>query len=385
MKPNLRPRNPCFSSGPCAKRPGWTLAALEHALLGRSHRAKPGKAKLNEVVERSRALLDIPNDYRVGIVPASDTGAMEMALWSMLGARGCDVLAWESFGEGWATDVAKQLKLTDLRLLKAAYGAIPDLAKVDTDRDVVFTWNGTTSGVCVPHGAWIKPERQGLTICDATSGAFAMDLPWDKLDAVTWSWQKALGGEAAHGMLVLSPRAVARLESYTPPWPLPKIFRLTTKGKFAEAIFQGETINTPSLLAVEDAIDGLKWAQAIGGRPALVARAKGNLAIVAKWVERTPWIDFLAQDPAVRSWTSVCLKLVEDWFQHLSVEAQRAAVKRMEALLDADGVAYDIAGHRDAPPGLRIWCGSTVEREDVEALLPWLDWAYAEMRRTFST
>jgi phosphoserine aminotransferase len=381
MKPTARPRNPRFSSGPCAKRPGWTLAALEPALLGRSHRAKPGKAKLNEVVERSRAVLGIPKDYRVGIVPASDTGAMEMALWSMLGARGCDVLAWESFGEGWATDVAKQLKLADLRLLKAEYGAIPDLATVDTDRDVVFTWNGTTSGVCVPHGDWIKPDRQGLTFCDATSAAFAMELAWDKLDAVTWSWQKALGGEAAHGMLVLSPRAVARLESYTPPWPLPKIFRLTSKGKFAEAIFQGETINTPSLLAVEDAIDGLKWAESIGGRSALVARAKGNLAAIARWVEATRWIEFLAQDPAVRSWTSVCLKLVEDWFQRLPTDAQRAAVKRMEALLDAEGVAYDIAGHRDAPPGLRIWCGSTVEREDVEALLPWLDWAYGEMRR----
>jgi phosphoserine aminotransferase len=273
------------------------------------------------------------------------------------------------------------LKLADLRLMRAEYGAIPDLAKVDTDRDVVFTWNGTTSGVCVPHGDWIKPDRQGLTFCDATSAAFAMELPWAKLDAVTWSWQKALGGEAAHGMLVLSPRAVARLESYTPPWPLPKIFRLTSKGKVAEAIFQGETINTPSLLAVEDAIDGLKWAESIGGRPALIARAKGNLAAIARWVEATRWIEFLAQDPAVRSWTSVCLKLVEDWFQRLPVDAQRAAVKRMEALLDAEGVAYDIAGHRDAPPGLRIWCGSTVEREDVEALLPWLDWAYGEMRR----
>jgi phosphoserine aminotransferase len=381
MKPLARPQNPRFSSGPCAKRPGWTLAALEHALLGRSHRAKAGKAKLNEVVDRSRALLGIPQDYRVGIVPASDTGAMEMALWSMLGERGCDVLAWESFGEGWATDVGQQLKLADLRLMRAEYGAIPDLAMVDADRDVVFTWNGTTSGVCVPNGDWIKPNRQGLTFCDATSAAFAMELPWDKLDAVTWSWQKALGGEAAHGMLVLSPRAVARLESYTPPWPLPKIFRLTSKGKFSEAIFQGETINTPSLLAVEDAIDGLKWAESIGGGPALVARAKGNLAAIAQWVERTPWIEFLAQDPAVRSWTSVCLKLVEDWFQRRPIDAQRAAVKRLEALLDGEGVAYDIAGHRDAPPGLRIWCGSTVEPADVKALLPWLDWAYGDMRR----
>jgi phosphoserine aminotransferase len=384
MKPPARPRNPCFSSGPCAKRPGWSLAALEGALLGRSHRAKSGRAKLDEVVKRSRAVLGIPADYRLGIVPASDTGAMEMALWSLLGARGVDVLAWESFGEGWATDVAKQLKLADLRLVRADYGVLPDLAKVDTDRDVVFTWNGTTSGVCVPNGDWIKPDRQGLTICDATSGAFAMELPWPKLDVVTWSWQKALGGEAAHGMLVLSPRAIARLESYTPAWPLPKIFRMTTKGKFNEKIFEGETINTPSLLAVEDAIDGLKWAEAVGGRAALVARAQANLGAIAAWVERTPWIDFLAQDPAARSWTSVCLKLVDDWFQRLPTDAQRAAVKRLEALLDAEGVAYDIAGHRDAPPGLRIWCGSTIERSDVDALLPWLDWAYDEVRRAIA-
>jgi phosphoserine aminotransferase len=381
MKPLVRPQNPHFSSGPCAKRPGWSLDALQGALLGRSHRAKLGRAKIDEVVERSRALLGIPRDYRVGIVPASDTGAIEMAMWSLLGARAVDVLAWESFGEGWATDVAKQLKLADLRLMRADYGALPDLAQVDSDRDVVFTWNGTTSGVCVPNGDWIKPDRQGLTLCDATSAAFAMELPWDKLDVVTWSWQKALGGEAAHGMLVLSPRAVQRLETYTPPWPLPKIFRLTSKGKFNEGIFKGETINTPSLLAIEDAIDGLKWAESVGGRAALVARAKGNLAAIAQWVERTPWIDFLARDPAIRSWTSVCLKLVDDWFQRLPVEAQRAAVKRLEALVDAEGAGFDIAGHRDAPPGLRIWCGSTVERSDVEALLPWLDWAYGEVRR----
>ncbi len=381
MKPLVRPQNPRFSSGPCAKRPGWTLAALEGALLGRSHRAKPGRAKIDEVVERSRALLGIPRDYRVAIVPGSDTGAIEMAMWSLLGQRGVDVLAWESFGEGWATDLAKQLKLSDLRLMRAEYGSLPDLAKVDTDRDVVFTWNGTTSGVCVPNGDWIKPDRQGLTLCDATSAAFAMDLPWDKLDVATWSWQKALGGEAAHGMLVLSPRAVARLESYTPPWPLPKVFRLTSKGKFAEGIFKGETINTPSLLAIEDAIDGLKWAEGVGGRPALVARAKSNLAAIAEWVERTPWIDFLAQDPAIRSWTSVCLKLVDDWFQRLAPDAQRAAVKRLEALVEAEGAGFDIAGHRDAPPGLRLWCGSTVERGDVEALLPWLDWAYGDVRR----
>jgi phosphoserine aminotransferase len=381
MKPLVRPQHPHFSSGPCAKRPGWTLKGLEGALLGRSHRAKPGRAKIDEVVERSRALLGIPRDYRLAIVPASDTGAIEMAMWSLLGQRGVDVLSWESFGEGWATDVAKQLKLSDLRLMRADYGSLPNLAQIDTDRDVVFTWNGTTSGVCVPNGDWIKADRKGLTLCDATSAAFAMELPWDKLDVVTWSWQKALGGEAAHGMLALSPRAVERLETYTPPWPLPKIFRLTSKGKFNEGIFKGETINTPSLLVIEDAIDGLKWAESIGGRPALVARAKANLAAVAAWVERTPWIDFLAQDPAIRSWTSVCLKLVDDWFQRLPVDAQRAAVKRLEALVDAEGAGYDIAGHRDAPPGLRLWCGSTVERADVEALLPWLDWAYGEVRR----
>jgi len=381
MKPNLRPANPSFSSGPCAKRPGWNLEALKNALLGRSHRAKLGRAKLKEVVDRSRHILGIPNNYRVAIVPASDTGAVEMALWSLLGARGCDVLAWEVFGEGWATDIEKQLKLKDLRVMRAPYGEIPDFAQVDWSRDVVFPWNGTTSGARVPNGDWIKSDRKGLTICDATSGVFAMDLPWDKLDVVTWSWQKVLGGEAAHGMLVLSPRAVERLESYKPSWPLPKIFRLTSKGKFAEGIFQEETINTPSMLAVEDAIDGLKWAETVGGLAGLKARSEANLAAIAKWVKNTPWIDFLVADPKLRSSTSVCLKLADEWFLRLAPEAQRAQVKRLEALLDAEGVAYDIAGHRDAPPGLRIWCGSTVETRDVEALLPWLDWAFAEIRR----
>ncbi len=381
MKPNLRPANPSFSSGPCAKRPGWNLEALKNALLGRSHRAKPGRAKLKEVVDRSRAILGIPNNYRVAIVPASDTGAVEMALWSLLGARGCDVLAWEVFGEGWATDVEKQLKLKDLRVLRAPYGEIPDLSKVDWNRDVVFPWNGTTSGARVPNGDWIKTDRQGLAICDATSAVFAMELPWSKLDVVTWSWQKVLGGEAAHGMLALSPRAVERLETYKPAWPLPKIFRLTSKGKFAEGIFQEETINTPSMLVVEDAIDGLKWAESIGGLPALRARSLANLAAIEKWVARTPWIAFLVADPKLRSSTSVCLKLADEWFLRLAPEAQRAQVKRLEALLDAEGVAHDIAGHRDAPPGLRIWCGSTVETRDVEALLPWLDWAFAEIRR----
>jgi len=381
MKPNLRPDNPSFSSGPCAKRPGWNLEALKNALLGRSHRAKPGRAKLKEVVDRSRAILGIPNNYRVAIVPASDTGAVEMALWSLLGARGCDVLAWEVFGEGWATDIEKQLKLKDLRVLRAPYGEIPDLSQVDWNRDVVFPWNGTTSGARVHNGDWIKVDRQGLAICDATSAVFAMELPWSKLDVITWSWQKVLGGEAAHGMLVLSPRAVERLETYKPAWPLPKIFRLTSKGKFAEGIFQEETINTPSMLVVEDAIDGLKWAESIGGLSALRARSEANLAAIAKWVARTPWIAFLVADPKLRSSTSVCLKLADEWFLRLAPDAQRAQVKRLEALLDAEGVAYDIAGHRDAPPGLRIWCGSTVETRDVEALLPWLDWAFAEIRR----
>jgi len=381
MKPNSRPANPSFSSGPCAKRPGWSLQVLEAALLGRSHRSKPGKAKLKEVVDRSRGLLGIPKDYRLGIVPASDTGAVEMAMWSLLGARGVDLLAWEVFGEGWATDVEKQLKIADLRVMRAPYGQIPDLAKVDTDRDVVFPWNGTTSGARIPDGDWIRADRKGLTICDATSAVFAMDLPWPKLDVVTWSWQKVLGGEAAHGMLALSPRAVERLETYKPAWPLPKVFRLTSKGKFAENIFQEETINTPSMLAVEDAIDGLRWAESVGGLPALKARSEANLAAIARWVARSEWLDFLVVDTKIRSCTSVCLKVVDDWFLRLAPDAQRAQVKRIEALLDTEGVAYDIAGHRDAPPGLRLWCGATVETRDVEALLPWLDWAFGEIRR----
>jgi phosphoserine aminotransferase len=381
MKPLVRPANPCFSSGPCAKRPGWSLEALGDACLGRSHRSKAGKAKLKEVIDRSRAILGLPADYRLGIVPGSDTGAVELALWSLLGARGVDLLAWESFGEGWITDAVRQLKLEDVRTLRAGYGALPDLAQVDPARDVVFTWNGTTSGVRVPDGDWIQRDREGLTICDATSAAFAMDLPWDKLDVVTWSWQKVLGGEAAHGMLALSPRAAARAAGYVPPWPLPKLFRLNAKGKFNEAIFAGETINTPSMLCVEDAIDGLKWAERVGGLKGLIARSEANLAAVAAWVGRTPWIDFLACDPRTRSCTSVCLAITDDWFRRVPEDAQRAAVKRLEALLEAEGVAHDIAGHRDAPPGLRIWTGATVERGDVEALLPWIDWGYAEIRR----
>jgi phosphoserine aminotransferase len=378
MKPQRRPACPNFSSGPCAKRPGYSVDVLKSAAFGRSHRSKLGKARLKDVITRSRNLLGMPKDYRLAITPASDTGAVEMILWSLLGARGVDALTWESFGEGWVTDIEKQLKIKDLRVFRAPYGQIPDLAKVDTDRDVVFPWNGTTSGARIPNGDWIKADRQGLTICDATSGVFAMELPWEKLDVVTWSWQKVLGGEAAHGMLALSPRAVERLNTYTPPWPLPKIFRLTNKGKFSEGIFAEETINTPSMLAVEDALDSLKWAESIGGLPQLRARCESNLAAIAAWIDKTPWVDFLVEDPKIRSCTSVCLKIVADGFDKLPVDQQWAAVKKLEALLDAEGVAYDIAGHRDAVPGLRIWCGATIERSDVEALLPWLDWAFAE-------
>jgi len=378
MKPQRRPACPNFSSGPCAKRPGYSVDVLKSAAFGRSHRSKLGKARLKDVITRSRNLLGMPKDYRLAITPASDKGAVEMILWSLLGARGVDALTWESFGEGWVTDIEKQLKIKDLRVFRAPYGQIPDLAKVDTDRDVVFPWNGTTSGARIPNGDWIKADRQGLTICDATSGVFAMELPWEKLDVVTWSWQKVLGGEAAHGMLALSPRAVERLNTYTPPWPLPKIFRLTNKGKFSEGIFAEETINTPSMLAVEDALDSLKWAESIGGLPQLRARCESNLAAIAAWIDKTPWVDFLVEDPKIRSCTSVCLKIVADGFDKLPVDQQWAAVKKLEALLDAEGVAYDIAGHRDAVPGLRIWCGATIERSDVEALLPWLDWAFAE-------
>jgi len=384
QKPATRPANPNFSSGPCAKRPGWTPEALSAALVGRSHRAKPGKARIAEVLDKSRALLGLPDDYRIGIVAASDTGAVEMALWSLLGERGVDMLAWESFGSGWVTDVVKQLKLKDCRALDAPYGALPDLTQVDFDGDVVFTWNGTTSGVCLPNGDWIPADRGGLTICDATSAAFAMDLPWDKLDVVTYSWQKVMGGEAQHGILILSPRAVERLESYTPPWPLPKIFRMTKGGKLIEGIFKGETINTPSMLVVEDALDGLNWAEGLGGAEALKARTRANLDTVSAWVAKTDWVDFLAKDPASRSSTSICLMVVADWFTALSAEDQAKAAKRMVALLDAEGVAYDIGSYRDAPPGLRIWGGATVEQADMAALLPWLDWAEATVKAEFS-
>jgi phosphoserine aminotransferase len=379
-KPGIRPANPRFSSGPCAKRPGWSLAALEGALLGRSHRAATPKAKLAEVITLSKAILGMPADWRLGIVPASDTGAVEMALWSMLGARGVDVLVWESFSKDWATDVLKQLKLADARVIDAPYGKLPDLGAVDPKRDVVFVWNGTTSGVRLRNADFISADREGLAICDATSAAFAMDLPWAKLDVVTWSWQKVLGGEAAHGMLALSPRAVARLESYSSPWPMPKIFRLSSGGKLSEGIFKGETINTPSMLCVEDALDGLRWAESIGGLKGLIARSEANLAAIADWVAAGSGYGFLAQDPATRSCTSICLTITAPWFKALAVDAQAAAAKKVASLLEKEGVALDAGAYRDAPPGLRIWGGATVETSDIKALLPWLDWALATVQ-----
>jgi phosphoserine aminotransferase len=378
--PGVRPTIPHFSSGPCAKRPGWSLQALTDAALGRSHRAKLGKAKLKRSIDLTREILQIPAGYRVGIVPASDTGAVEMALWSMLGARPVTMLTWESFGEGWVSDVQKELKLKDVTVIKAPYGALPDLSKVDWSTDVVFTWNGTTSGVRVPNGDWIAADRQGLSICDATSAAFAQRIDWPKIDVATFSWQKALGGEAAHGMLVLSPRAVARLETYTPAWPLPKIFRMTKGGKLNEAIFEGETINTPSMLCVEDWLDTLAWAKSAGGLDALVARADANTKVLADWVKRTPWAEFLAGDPAVRSNTSVCLKIVDPAVTRLAADAQGAFAKNLAALIEKEGAGYDLAYYRDAPPGLRIWCGATVEASDVAALTEWLDWAFARTK-----
>lgn len=379
-RPAVRPANPHFSSGPCAKRPGWSIKNLENALVGRSHRSKPGKARLADAIEKTRQILGVPADYRIGIVPASDTGAVEMALWSLLGARGVDLLAWESFGEGWVSDVVKQLKLKDARTLKADYGKLPDLAQVNFDNDVVFTWNGTTSGVRVPDGDWIPADRKGLTICDATSAAFAQDLAWSKLDVVTFSWQKVLGGEAAHGMLILGPRAVERLESYTPAWPLPKIFRMTKGGKLIEGIFKGETINTPSMIAVEDYLDALDWAASIGGLSSLIGRADANAAIIAEWAARTPWVDFLAEKVDTRSNTSVCLRVVDPDVTALSDDDQAAFAKKIADLLDKEGVANDIAGYRDAPAGLRIWAGATIEVSDMRALMPWLDWAYAQAK-----
>ncbi|RZK94358.1 MAG: phosphoserine transaminase [Methylobacterium sp.] len=368
-RPAHRPANPDFSSGPCAKRPGWSLAALDGALLGRSHRAAGPKARLAEIIDRSHALLQMPADWRVAIVPGSDTGAVEMAMWSLLGPRPVDILSFETFSATWATDIVKQLKLDGARVLSAPYGALPDLAAIDPAHDLVLAWNGTTSGVRMPGGDFIASDRTGLVICDATSAAFAMDLPYDKLDVVTWSWQKALGGEAAHGMLALSPRAVERLETHTPAWPMPKLFRLTSGGKLNEGLFRGETINTPSMLCAEDALDGLRWAESAGGLPGLIRRSEANLVAIAAWVERTPWVEFLCADPATRSPTSISLVMPG---------ADPGLAKRMATLLSREGVAHDIAAHRDAPPGLRIWGGATVETADIEALLPWLDWAYAE-------
>jgi phosphoserine aminotransferase len=376
--PEVRPQNPRFSSGPCAKRPGWELSALKDAPLGRSHRATPGKSKLKQAIDMTRDVLRVPDDYRIGIVPASDTGAYEMAMWSLLGERPVTMLAWESFGAGWVSDVLKQLKLEDANEVVADYGKLPDLEAIDFETDVCFTWNGTTSGVKVPNGDFIPAERDGLTLCDATSAAFAQDLPFDKLDVVTFSWQKVLGGEAAHGVIILSPRAVERLESYTPAWPMPKIFRLTKGGKLIEGIFQGATINTPSMLCVEDYIDALNWAKGLGGLDGLMARADANFDVLNQWVAETDWVDFLAEVPETRSNTSVCLKIVDPQVTALDADAQSAFVKKITSVLDKEGVAFDIGGYRDAPPGMRIWAGATVETFDLQALTPWLDWAFAQ-------
>jgi phosphoserine aminotransferase len=383
-KPASRPNVPHFSSGPCAKRPGWTPQIIKDAALGRSHRAKVGKAKLKLAIELTREVLEVPAGYRIGIVPASDTGAVEMALWSLLGARPVTTIAWESFGEGWVSDIVKELKLSDVAKLHAGYGEIPDLSKADPASDIVFTWNGTTSGVRVPNADWISASREGLTICDATSAAFAQKLDWAKLDVVTFSWQKALGGEAAHGMLVLSPRAVARLESYKPAWPLPKIFRMTKGGKLNEGIFEGETINTPSMLCVEDYLDTLHWAKSVGGLKSLMARADANTKVLTDWKAKTPWIDFLAKDPAIRSNTSVCMKVVDPAITSLTPDAQADFAKKLVAAVEKEGAGYDLGAYRDAPPGLRIWCGATVEANDVEILTQWLDWAFAEAKASLA-
>ncbi|WP_424627980.1 phosphoserine transaminase [Bradyrhizobium sp. SYSU BS000235] len=383
-KPASRPNVPHFSSGPCAKRPGWNPQNLKDATLGRSHRAKVGKAKLKLAIDLTREVLEVPADYKIGIVPASDTGAVEMALWSLLGPRPVTTIAWESFGEGWVSDIVKELKLKDVVKLNAGYGEIPDLSKADPNSDIVFTWNGTTSGVRVPNANWIRADREGLTICDATSAAFAQPLDWPKLDVVTFSWQKALGGEAAHGMLILSPRAVARLESYVPPWPLPKIFRMTKGGKLNAGIFEGETINTPSMLCVEDYLDALNWAKSAGGLKALIARADANTKVLADWQAKTPWVDFLAKDPAIRSNTSVCMKVVDPAITSLPADAQADFAKKLVAAVEKEGGGYDLGAYRDAPPGLRIWCGATVEASDVAVLTQWLDWAFAEAKASLA-
>jgi len=380
QRPATKPANPCFSSGPCAKRPGWTVEALKGTPVGRSHRASIGLKKIQEVINKSKAILGMPQDYRLALVPGSDTGAVEMALWTLLGARPVDVLGWEVFGKTWVTDVVKQLKIKDARTFEAPFGSIPDLSKVDTNNDVVFTWNGTTSGVRVPNGDWIKADRQGLTICDATSAVFAMDLPWDKLDVVTWSWQKVLGGEAAHGMLALSPRAVARLESYKPAWPLPKVFRLTKDGKLNEEPFEGKTINTPSMLAVEDCIDALKWAESIGGLQGLIKRSNANLKAVEEWVAKTNWAEFLPERADIRSNTSICFKVVDPWFTAKDKEVQLKIIKETEKMLDKEGIAYEVANHRDAPASYRLWGGATVETSDIKSCLEWINWAYNSVK-----
>ena len=380
MKPEIKPDRPFFSSGPCAKRPGWSLASLEDALVGRSHRAANAKARIKEVIDRSKELLGIPDDYVCGIVPASDTGSVEMAMWTLLGQRGVEMCAWESFGSGWTTDALKQLKLENVNRHEADYGQLPDLTKVNFDNDVVFTFNGTTSGVRVPNLDWIPDDRGGLAICDATSAVFAMDLDYSKLDVVTWSWQKVMGGEGAHGMIVLSPRAIERLESYTPAWPLPKIFRLTKGGKLIKGIFEGATINTISMLCIEDALDGLRWAESLGGLSALLNRSQANLQAVADWVDATDWVDFLAESVETRSSTSICLKITAPWYQALAPEEQAAKAKQIVKLLDAEGVGYDFGSYRDAPPGIRIWGGATVDTADIQAFLPWLDWAFAQIQ-----
>lgn len=378
--PTIKPNNPHFSSGPCAKRPGWSTSALTNACVGRSHRSKDGRAKLAEVIDRSKQILGVPSDYRLGIVPASDTGAVEMAMWSLLGKLPLDILAWESFGQEWVQDVVNELKLPDTRILKADYGSLPNLSEVNFDHDVVFLWNGTTSGVRVPNGDWIPDNRKGLTICDATSAVFAMDVPWSKLDVVTYSWQKVLGGEAQHGVIVLSPRAVERLQTYTPDRPIPKIFRLAKNGKLIEGIFKGDTINTPSMLCVEDALDSLTWAESIGGLTGLINRSEANLNAIAKWVEKSDWAGFLAEKPESRSCTSICLKIIDPWFQALDPDKQAECAKKLSSLLEKQQVAFDIASYRSAPSGLRIWGGATVETSNIEALLPWLDWGYATVK-----
>lgn len=380
MKPNIRPQNPRFSSGPCTKRPGWTVDVLKSALTGRSHRSAAGKAKFAEAVQRTKQILQLPENYQVIFTPASDTGAMEMAIWTLLGERPVDVLAWESFGMGWVKDITDELKLENVNVLKADYGKLPDLSKVNSGHDVVFTWNGTTSGVCVPDGDWISDEREGLTICDATSGIFAMPLPFEKLDVTTYSWQKALGGEAQHGTMILSPRAIARLESYTPSWPLPKLFRLIKGGKIDPALFEGSTINTPSLLVLEDYLDALNWAGSVGGYEGLVKRTAKNAALIKAWVKKTDWVEFLAEDENYRSPTSVCLKITDPWFTAKPEDERKALVNKLVKLLETEQVAYDVGAYRAAPPGLRIWAGATVEAENLEALFPWLDWAYDEVR-----